>query len=150
MAAKVSGTWQRPRVDDFLGNAILPIRLSCVAGDGFPRVVSLWFLYRSQKLCCVTHQSSKLARLLRKDQRVGFEVAPETPPYHGVRGQGTVELGPLGEDPILRQLLQRYLGDTESGFSRWLLSRSAEELIISVTPHRLYSWDYRKRMADVG
>lgn len=150
MAAKLAGAWRLGQVEEFLGSAILPIRLSTVGGDGFPRVVSLWFLYRSPEICCVTHESSKLVRLLRKDPRVGFEVAPDAPPYHGVRGQGTAEMQALGKDPALEQLITRYVGDTESDFARWLLSRSPEELIIRVTPHSLYSWDYRKRMADLG
>jgi nitroimidazol reductase NimA-like FMN-containing flavoprotein (pyridoxamine 5'-phosphate oxidase superfamily) len=150
MAIKLSGPWQQQQVDSFLSDAKLPVRLSCVASDGFPRVISLWFLYRSNKLYCVTHQSSKLVRMLQQNPRVGFEVAPDAPPYRGVRGQGMAAMQPLGKDPALRQLLERYVGDTESGFSRWLLSRSPEELIITVTPHRMYSWDYRERMAEVS
>ena len=147
MSIKLSGPWSQQEIGSFLNSATLPIRLSTVAGDGFPRVISLWFLYRADKLYCVTHQSSKLVGLLRKNPRVGFEVAPDAPPYYGVRGQGTAELQPLGEDPALKQLVERYVGDTESSFARWLLSRSAEELIITIVPHRLYSWDYRERMA---
>ncbi|MCB1698932.1 MAG: hypothetical protein KDI34_22135, partial [Halioglobus sp.] len=94
-------------------------------------------------------RSSKLVQLLRKEPRVGFEVAPDAPPYHGVRGQGTAEMQPLGNDTALQQLLERYVGDTETRLSRWLLSRSAEEVIITVMPHRLFSWDYRERMSDI-
>lgn len=148
MTANLSGPWDQQQINDFLGSATLPIRLSCVASDGFPRVVSLWFLYRQGKFFCVTHQSSKLVKLLQKNNRVGFEMSPNSPPYYGVRGQGTATLQPLGKDPALAQLLERYIGEDSSDFSRWLLSRSAEELIISVTPHRIYSWDYRMRMAD--
>lgn len=149
MTTKLSGPWDMQQIEQFLGSATLPIRLSCIASDGFPRVVSLWFLYRQDTLFCVTHQSSKLVQLLQKNQRVGFEVSPNDPPYYGVRGQGTATINALGDDPALEQLLQRYIGDNTSSFSRWLLSRSPEEMIISVAPHRIYSWDYRQRMAEV-
>jgi hypothetical protein len=46
-------------------------------------------------------------------------------------------------------MLSQYVGGTESGFSKWLLSRSEEELLITITPHRIFSWDYTERMAEV-
>ncbi len=149
MTIDISGAWKKTQIDQFLDDITLPIRLSCVAPDGFPRVISLWFLYREDKLICVTHQSAKLVSLLNNNNKVGFELAPDAPPYHGVRGQGIATLAPLGDDPALRALLEKYIGDLDSGFSKWLLSRSDEELIVCITPHRLFSWDYRERMAEV-
>lgn len=148
MTMPLSGPWQQSEIDDFLDGATLPIRLSCVAADGFPRVLSLWFLRREANLFCVTHKSAKLVKLLRQNSKVGFEVSPDAPPYHGVRGQGSATLTPLGEDPALDVLLERYVGDATTDFSRWLLSRKADELLVCIKPHRLYSWDYRKRMSS--
>jgi hypothetical protein len=88
-----------------------------------------------------------LITLLKNNNQVGFEISPNEPPYFGVRGQGTAQLQPLGESPILDDLLEKYVGDTDSSFAQWLISRKAEELIISVRPHRLYTWDYRERMS---
>jgi nitroimidazol reductase NimA-like FMN-containing flavoprotein (pyridoxamine 5'-phosphate oxidase superfamily) len=147
MSIALSGPWQQPQIDHFLSANSLPVRVSCVGSDGFPRVVSLWYQYRSNALYCVTHRSSKIITLLERDGRVGFEVAPDAPPYHGVRGQGTATISPLGDSPLLRDLLQAYLGDLSSPLSGWLLSRSAQEVIIRISPHRLYSWDYRERMS---
>jgi nitroimidazol reductase NimA-like FMN-containing flavoprotein (pyridoxamine 5'-phosphate oxidase superfamily) len=147
MAIELSGPWQQQEISEFLDDSALPVRLSCIGGDGFPRVISLWYQYKADTLYCVTHQSSKLIKMLNKNNRVGFEVSPNTPPYCGVRGQGTAAMTALGESSLLQELVDCYVGDADSSFSRWLLSRSAEEIIISVTPHRLYSWDYRKRMS---
>ena len=149
MTVAISGPWQQAQIDEFLDNATLPIRLSCVAADGFPRVISLWFLHRAGNLYCVTHKSAKLVALLNHSDKIGFEVAPDAPPYHGVRGQGRATLTALGEDPALELLLQRYIGDLNTDFSQWLLSRKEEELIVCIKPHRLFSWDYRERMASV-
>ena len=149
MEMTMSGPWDLEEASQFLGDSKLPVRLSCIGSDGFPRVISLWYQYRSGVLYCVTHRSSKLVAMLKRNNRVGFEIAADAPPYHGIRGQGTVTMELLGDDPALEQLLGRYIGNLESGFSRWLLSRKEDEYLIVIKPHRLFSWDYRQRMAEV-
>ena len=37
-----------------------------------------------------------------------------------------------------------------SQVGRWLLSRREQEVVIKIEPQRLFSWDYRERMADVS
>ncbi|MFT4519951.1 MAG: nitroimidazol reductase NimA-like FMN-containing flavoprotein [Halioglobus sp.] len=147
MSAELAGPWLQPQIDSFLEDACVPLRLSTISKDGYPRVISLWYQYTSESLYCVTHQSSKLVRLLEGNSKVGFEISADSPPYHGIRGQGQATLQPLGADPALEQLLTRYVGNLESKFSKWLLSRREEELLIEIKPHRLYSWDYRERMS---
>ncbi len=146
MPAELSGPWSQTATDSFLDTCTLPLRLSCVASDGFPRVASMWFHYETGQLLCVTHQNSKVAKILKQNNRVGFEVSPNEPPYYGVRGQGLVAIRPLGDSPLLEDLLARYVGDTNSSFAKWLLGRKDEELILSIAPQRLYTWDYRERM----
>lgn len=150
MTVELAGPWGEQQIDAFLKESTLPIRLSVVALDGYPRVISLWFKYASGNLYCVTHQSSKLARLLKDESRVGFEVSPDTPPYFGTRGQGTASVQPLGSNTTLEDLLMRYMGSLDSDFCRWLLSRRAEELLIKIAPLRFFTWDYRDRMSESG
>ena len=57
-------------------------------------------------------------------------------------------LEPLVDSDTLELLLGQYLGDCNSSLARWLLSRSDEELLVTIEPSRLFSWDYRERMAD--
>lgn len=149
MSTILKGPWDYPGIVNYLQQSEHPIRLSCLATDGFPRVVSLWYQFREPSLYCVSHRNSSLIRLLLDNPKVGFEVSPNSPPYFGLRGQGSAELHPLGEDPLLDELLQHYIGNTDSGFSQWLLSRREDEVIIRIHPRRLYSWDYRRRMAEV-
>lgn len=146
MSPTIKGPWQEPDIEEFLLQSAFPMRLACVASDGFPRVVSVWYGYSEGNLFCVSHQSSQLVSLLERSNKVGFEVAPNEPPYHGVRGQGTVSLGSDAEGRVLADLLQRYLGDTRSPLADWLLSRAADEVLITIAPTRLFSWDYRERM----
>ena len=150
MAIELGGPWLNAQIDDFLQNSTLPIRLSVVAEDGYPRVISLWYKYEHETLYCVTHRSSKLASLLKGDSRVGFEISPDAPPYHGIRGQGDATIQPLGSNSTLDDVLMRYMGSLDSDFSRWLLSRRAEELLITISPLRFFSWDYRDRMSKIG
>jgi nitroimidazol reductase NimA-like FMN-containing flavoprotein (pyridoxamine 5'-phosphate oxidase superfamily) len=148
MAVTLKGPWNREQVDSFLNNSQFPLRLACVAEDGFPRVVSVWYGYDGQSLRCVSHRSSQLVSLLQRCERVGFELAPNEPPYHGVRGQGIARLGSDADGEVLGEMLQRYLGGTESKLGKWLLSRSEDEVLITIEPLRLFSWDYRERMED--
>jgi nitroimidazol reductase NimA-like FMN-containing flavoprotein (pyridoxamine 5'-phosphate oxidase superfamily) len=148
MQTKIKGAWNEEEISRFLGGCKYPIRLAVTGPGGFPRVVSLWFRHENDRLLCVTHQDSFLARLLREDGRVGFEISPNEPPYMGVRGHGEATLEPLGDRSTLSELLENYLGGSDSRLASWLLSRSEEELVITVTPHSVFSWDYRERMEN--
>tara|TARA_R110002124_G_scaffold48299_2_gene142808 strand:+ start:1582 stop:2031 length:450 start_codon:yes stop_codon:yes gene_type:complete len=146
MAITLKGPWNKAEVDSFLSNTQFPLRLACVAQDGFPRVVSVWYGFDGHYLRCVSHRTSQLVNLLQRSDRVGFELAPNEPPYHGVRGQGIARLDADEDGEVLTQMLQRYLGGTDSKLGQWLLSRSEDEVLITIEPLRLFSWDYRERM----
>jgi hypothetical protein len=150
MSLEIKGPWTEQEAETFLTSTQIPLRLACVGADGFPRVISLWYRYEGGRIYCVTHQDSQLANLLRREDKIGFEIAPNEPPYHGLRGQAKVRMAPLGSSTTLHDLLQRYLGGLESSLAKWLISRSDEEFLITIEPKRLYSWDYRERMADVS
>ncbi len=150
MSVILKGPWSRSEVDAYLASSVYPLRLACTGKDGFPRVVSVWYLHEDGCLRCVSHRDSQLIALLRENNRVGFEVAPNEPPYCGVRGQGYAELADRGAGEILERLLDRYLGGGDSRLGKWLLSRREEEILITVRPGRMFSWDYRERMQGTG
>jgi nitroimidazol reductase NimA-like FMN-containing flavoprotein (pyridoxamine 5'-phosphate oxidase superfamily) len=148
MQANMKGPWSAAEIAQFLQDSRYPMRLACVGADGYPRVVSVWFIYEQERLFCASHGSSQLVSLLRANGRIGFEVATNDPPYCGVRGQGDAVLTEAGGARMLERLLDRFLGRLDSPLAKWLLSRSEEELLITVTPRRWFSWDYRQRMGD--
>lgn len=148
MQASIKGPWSTGQIADFLEGCHYPMRLACVGADGYPRVVSVWFIYQQGQLVCASHCSSQLVALLRANARVGFEIATNDPPYFGVRGQADAALSDSGGADMLERLLQRYLGGVDSTLAQWLLSRSEGEILITLTPRRLFSWDYRQRMAE--
>ena len=148
MGASIKGPWDQAAIEHYLEQSRYPLRLACVGGDGFPRVVSVWYRYTEGELHCVSHRSSQLVGLLQGSGKVGFEVAPNEPPYCGVRGQGLAQLQESGQEEVLPLLLARYLGDTDSSLAQWLLARVADEVLFRIQPVRLFSWDYRQRMGE--
>lgn len=142
--------WDEAGIEAYLESTEFPVRLACNGREGFPLVCSVWFLYRAGSLWCVAHRNSELVRLLTADPRCGFEIATNTPPYSGVRGQGRVTLDPAAAADILPQLVWRYLKRDDTALGRWLLKRLDEEVAIRITPEWVTAWDYSRRMADTA
>jgi len=141
------GPWSRAQTASFLREARIPLRLACNGASGTPVLASLWFFAdEDERLWCATQRSARITRLLASDPRCAFEVADETPPYHGIRGQGVATLDETRGADTLERLIARYLEDGHGEFARWLRSRAADEVAIAIEPSRLLSWDFRKRM----
>jgi hypothetical protein len=133
-------------VGDYLSNARIPIRLACNTAEGWPIVISLWYLYEGGELYCATQESARVVSYLRENPQCGFEVAADTPPYCGVRGQGIARLDTdLGLD-VLKRLLTRYLGSTDSPLARKLLNRQTAEVALIIKPVRVFTWNFSNRM----
>ena len=152
VGAAVTGPWSAAEIERHLAATVIPIRLACVAPSGWPVSLSLWFLYQDGALFCASRSGARVVRILESAPRCGFEVAGETPPYHGVRGQGVATLDRDAGPALLPRLIDRYLGPDETPFRRWLLRDAADEVAIRITPKRMMSWDYRRRMSgpDTG
>ncbi len=145
--AAIRGPWSRAEAERWLGEAVIPLRLAVQAPSGWPLVLSLWFVARDGRLLCATQRSAHVVAALEHDPRCAFEVAPDTPPYRGVRGRATVAITPDREGAVLAALCPRYLGSTDGDLARWLLSRAADEVVLELDPRRVTTWDYRERMA---
>ncbi len=141
-----SGPWNASQIDAFLDEARIPIRVGLLRADGWPLVVSVWFCREDDALWCATASDSYLAKRIARDARCGFEIAPEAPPYHGLRGHADAALVPERGDEWRERLAKRYLGDQPSAFSKWLLQQQRPETAICLHPRALISWDYRGRM----
>jgi dienelactone hydrolase len=102
-----SSAWDLQQINDFLHAAVIPIRLACSDKEGVPLICSLWYLYADNALWCATQQSASVATLLERTPKCAFEVAPESMPYRGVRGQGRVTVMPDEGAATLQQLIAR-------------------------------------------
>lgn len=147
--APVEGTWSRRELERFLDRALMPIRIGCHGAGGL-WMVSLWYRYHEGGFECATATDSDLAAFLRRDDAVCFEVSTNRPPYMGVRGNGTATVDSAGGTAVLQDLLERYLGGTDSELAGWLLREDREEVVIRIEPGRLYTWDFTPRMEDLA
>jgi nitroimidazol reductase NimA-like FMN-containing flavoprotein (pyridoxamine 5'-phosphate oxidase superfamily) len=138
--------WQAAEICEFLDNSRIPVRLAGISSTGTPLICSLWYVYADGALWCATQSSSHIAGLLRRNPHCGFEIAADTLPYRGVRGQGQATLSSTAGPPTLLQLIDRYLEDRESDLAQWLLAKQADELAIRIEPLWITAWDYSARM----
>lgn len=146
MSPKLRGPWNAAEVAAYLDGARIPVRLACTRGADGPLIVSLWFEHRDGALWCATQNSSRTAKYLAQDDRCAFEIAGETLPYSGVRGQGRATLSEAEGPRVLARLIERYLGAEDSSFTRWLRSRAETEVAIRIDPTWITSWDFSERM----
>jgi hypothetical protein len=144
-----TGAWSPEAVADFLQTSTLPIRVSTRRPDGSLWPVALWYRYRDGVFECATEASADLVTILRNDPAVGIDVSTNDVPYRGVRGAGRATITREGAHSLLRELVQRYLGGTDSTLATRLLSKDRKEVRIRIEPLEIYSWDYADRMADV-
>ncbi len=143
-----TSTWAAPQIEQFLLDANIPVRLSCLSGNGAPLICSLWYLYDDGAVWCATQRSAQISKLLRADPRCAFEVAGDAAPYRGVRGQGRVTLSEAAGPALILRLIDRYLQRRDSAFAQWLIARQNDELAIRIEPQWLTSWDYTARMTS--
>ena len=141
-----TGAWDRAETEGFLSEATIPIRLSCRRPAGDLWMLSLWFVYRENAVWCATSAEASVVEYLTHDDRVAFEISTNEPPYKGVRGNGTATITPDSEKQLLRSLLERYLGGTDSPLAKRLLSPQREEVRIRIDPETLYTWDFTDQM----
>lgn len=110
-------------------------------------MLSLWFRHQDGYLECATSASADVVSYLRADGSVSFEVSTNEPPYRGVRGAGTATVGPDDDKQLLRTLLERYLGGTDSDLAAFLLSDERDEVRLRIDASRWHTWDFSDRMS---
>ena len=144
---RITGPWDHQRIERFLSESLVPLRLGMRDGRGWPLVVSLWFVHAEGSLWCATPRSARIVTHLRHEPRCAFEVAPDTPPYRGVRGRARAEIRPADGGRILEALLSRY-GQADTRLGAWLRGRVAAEVALQLEPLGFHSWDFSRRMGS--
>lgn len=162
---KRTGPWSADETAAFLRESTAPVRLACRTPRDELWMLSLWYEWesgtddagggpddaeRGPELRCATGADADVVGFLREHDDVAFEVSTNRPPYRGVRGRGRATIEPDEGKALLRRLLERYLGGTDSALAATLLDADREEVRIRIAPTRLHSWDYSDRMRDVS
>lgn len=143
-----SSAWSEAEIRSFLTASTIPLRIA-TSTDGYPTLCSVWYMFdeKNDDLLCVSHENSQLVADLMANEKCAFEIAPNEPPYCGVRGKAVVTLSKEHARETLSTVIPRYLGNTDSRLAKWLIGRSAEEYVLRLTPVQLTSWDYSERMS---
>lgn len=142
----VSGPWSQEQVARWLEGARIPVRLAVHAPRG-PLVVSLWFRFDGTQLWCATRTGADIVGHVRRDPRVGVEVAGDLPPYRGVRGTGRAEVDAEAGVATLDALLDRYLDAGNAALADDLRRAAAQgEVAVRIGELTLASWDFSGRM----
>ena len=127
----------------------IPIRIGFIKSNGYPSIISLWYIDIDGKIYCATQKTAKIIQYLETNPSCGFEIASDQPPYKGSRGEGIVKIIPSKGPEILKILIKKYLGEKESTLSKFLLSHCKNEIAIEITPTKIFHYDYSKRMKGI-
>ena len=141
-----SSAWSKEEIFKYLDQANTPLRISCNDSDGYPIICSLWYVHQDGVLWSASHNSSHIVKTLKSKQKIGFEIATNEYPYHGVRGKANIALFEDESEGILEKVIEKYLQGSNRGLSNWLMSRQKEECAIKISPIVLNSWDFSGRM----
>ena len=127
----------------------IPIRIGFIKSNGYPSIISLWYIDIDGKIYCATQKTAKIIQYLETNPSCGFEIASDQPPYKGSRGEGIVKIIPSKGPEILNLLIKKYLGEKESTLSKFLRGHSQNEIAIEITPTKIFHYDYSKRMSGI-
>ena len=142
-----SSSWKEKEICSFLNSSVIPMRIAANSHD-CPLICSIWFKFsqEAQVIFGATQETSRLAKILREAPKCAFEISTNNTPYRGVRGQASVTLWRENAKEILQELIDRYLGKTNTELANWLIHRADKEVLIELKPEWISSWDYSSRM----
>lgn len=138
--------WNERQIIEFLESSDYPIRLSFLDSNQEPLICSLWFNYKNGAIWAASHESAYLISQLKNNSKISFEVSSNQYPYKGVRGKAVAVLSKVNADTVLAELISKYLGDSNTQLSSWLMSRVDGEYAIKIVPSSINAWDFSNRM----
>jgi nitroimidazol reductase NimA-like FMN-containing flavoprotein (pyridoxamine 5'-phosphate oxidase superfamily) len=127
----------------------MPLRISVQTAKG-PLIAPLWFDWDGARFWCASQKDAVVVRALEREPLCAFDLSTNEMPYRGLRGRGHARCLPERGIVVLERLIDRYLPNRRTPLAAWLLSRSANEVAIEITPTWQTTWDYSARMSDRG
>ena len=146
--SKIYGSWTGRKIEAFLTDTRIPLRLSLNTKSGM-LIVPIWFEYQSGRFLSCSPDGSVLVRSLRSDGAIAFDVSTNDLPYMGIRGRGVAECSTTKDTATLERLLDRYTAGIDNSLASWLLNRPESEALIDIRITWLTSWDFSGRMENI-
>lgn len=132
----------KKEMEEFLSKPLL-MRLGVIDRDGYPLVHPVWFVYRDDEFFILSNRKSKKVMLIKNDGRVYYTIDLEKPT--GVRGKGDAIIidDNILASNLMKDMILRYIGDTESEISRMLEDEAKESVVIRIKPRFFATWIHR-------
>ena len=131
-------------ITEFLGAPHIAI-LGTINKDGTPALNPVWFSYEAGTFRVIVPAKSYYGMNIRRDSRITICVQQEQSPYRAVvaRGAGVIDIEGAAIGPTLRDFAIHYFGE-EAGNTYAETNDGARDILVSLTPDKLASWDYGK------
>lgn len=109
--------------------------------DGSILLSPVWHAWSDDGFSVLVGANDVKARQLRRDPRASIVVAEDSPPYRGIEVRGEVQILPVTDDVLLRQIAIRYLGE-EKGSAYAAGIDPASQALLRLVPGVLRAWDF--------
>jgi PPOX class probable F420-dependent enzyme len=114
---------------------------------GHPHVTPIWGYYDGQYFYMSLMDGNPKSRSLARDPRLSIAVSSDKLPYKAVVVHGTAELVRGDVRSIVCNIAKKYVGEEQADSITDMLMRNSQ-IIVKVTPERIYSWDQSKGTFD--
>ena len=117
--------------------------IATLTKTGHPHVTPIWSDYDGEHFWSSLVDGNPKTRALERDNRVSLCFGNDNMPYKAVLVHGTVELIRGDARPIVHRLARKYVGEEKAEWATDALM-SSPQVIVKVTPQRIYTWDQSK------
>jgi nitroimidazol reductase NimA-like FMN-containing flavoprotein (pyridoxamine 5'-phosphate oxidase superfamily) len=141
-------------IDAFLDEPGHLLRVGTVDADGFPSVVPIWFIRRSDDIVFTPRGPSLFLANIRRDQRVGLSIDEDPLPYRKltVRGTARVVHEPGADDEwrdLYRQIAMRYIAvEAANAYVDGTIDQPRALIAVSMTSTGSRATSWRMPVAD--
>lgn len=138
----VAITMTRKEMQEFLKEPFLTFIASHTKKSNL-HVTPVWSYYDGEHFYITLVDGNPKSRSLARDSRVALAVSSYSLPYKGVVVHGTAELIRGDVRPIVRRIVEKYVGK-EQAEAMTDYAMMEPQVIAKVTPQRIYTWDQSK------